>query len=91
MIKDKSSAWSVFVVVAVFGVLCDTCGGGILVRRQRTLKNTVCSEFSVSLLRFFYRLCCSRIATQNWAMQPLKIASLIYFIVSDINSFTKFR
>ena len=33
MIKDKSSAWSAFAVVVVFGVLYDTCGGGILVWR----------------------------------------------------------
>ena len=36
-------------LVVIFKVLCGFCGGGILILRQRN----VCSDFSVSVLRFF--------------------------------------
>ena len=48
-------------------VLSGTCVGGILIMRQ----NSVCSDFSVSILRFLQCVVrsVSRIATQNWTLQ----------------------
>ena len=58
----------------VFEVLCGTCGGGILILRQRNL-GSVCPDFSVSILRFFTVCAVNRFQNGNTKLDHAELLS----------------